>query len=164
MPALSDHLAAIAIARSELKTAIGAAASGWEQPSLPPEAEEVNATATGEPWTPKQAAAHAIGALGFFSGFAAAGLGIEFDTTRPDVDTPDAALASLEAVFAAFEELTASMSDDSLTLPAPVGDGQIAYAATRGFTIEKDIAGALGMVEIHTADHAAQIARGAAAG
>lgn len=160
MPSLSEHLTAIASSRSELHAAITAAASTWEQPSLAPEAAEVNANATGQPWAPKQAAAHVIGAIGFFTGFAASGLGIEFETVRPDVDTAEQALASLEAAFTAFDQIAASITDDSLTLPAPVGDGQISYAATRGYTIEKNVAGALSMVALHTADHAAQIARG----
>lgn len=162
MPSLSDHLAAIANAKNELRTAINGAASSWEQPSLAPEADEVNSSATGQPWTPKQAAAHALGALGFFTGFVAGGLGIEFETSRPAADTPEEALATLDTVFAAFDEVVSAANDDSLTLPAPVGDGQITYAATRGYQIEKDVAGALSMVELHTADHAAQIARGTA--
>jgi hypothetical protein len=163
MPSLSDHLAAIANAKNELRAAINGAASSWEQPALAPEADEVNTSATGQPWTPKQATIHALSALGFFTGFAAAGLGIEFGTSRPAADTTDEALASLDAAFAAFDEIITAANDDSLTLPAPVGDGQVSYAATRGYQIEKDVAGALNMVELHTADHATQIARGTTA-
>jgi len=164
MPNLSEHLAAVTKSRNELQAAITGAASVWEQPCLAPEADEVNSNATGDPWAPKQAAGHAISALGFFTGFAAAGLEIEFAPNRPAVDTPEQALAALEAAFAAFDQVAASISDESLTTAAPVGDGQISYAATRGYTIQKDVAGALSMVELHTADHAAQIARGTSAG
>ncbi len=163
MPSLSDHLAAIATAKNELRAAISGAASSWEQPCLPPEADEVNPSASGQPWTPKQAATHALGALGFFTGFVAAGLGIEFDTSTPNADTSEAALATLDEVYAAFDQVIAAANDESLTLPAPVGDGQVSYAKTRGYEIEKDVAGALSMVELHTADHAAQIARGTTA-
>lgn len=161
MPSLSEHLAAIATSRSALHDAIAGAAASWEEASLAPEADELNPSATGDAWTPQQAAGHVIGAIGFFTGFAAAGLNVEFAPSPPQVDTPEQALASIGVAFDAFDGVAKSITDGSLTTAAPVGDGQIAYAATRGFTIEKNIAGALSMVELHTADHAAQIARGA---
>lgn len=164
MPTMSEHLEAIADARGQFRTAIEASAKTWEQPTLAPEADEVNPSATGEPWTPKQAAAHALGALSFFTGFAAAGLGVDFATNRPAAGSPEEALRGLDEVFEAFEATIAGATEESLALPAPVGDGQIGYAATRGYQIEKDVAGALSMVALHTADHAAQIARGAGAG
>ncbi len=162
MATLTELTNNIAAARDQLRAAIDGATDSWEDATLPPEADEVNPNSTGDAWTPKQAVTHAVGGVSFFSSFLATGLGIDFTISRPSIETPEDALDALDAAFEAVDALVAAASDDALTLPAPVGDGQIMYATTRGYEVQKDVTGALSMLALHTADHAEQIVRGTA--
>ena len=99
-------------------------------------------------------------AAAFFMGFAATGLGIDFEFVRPEIETSEDAARAVDSVFAGVDSLIAGASDESLILEAPVGDGQIAYASTKGIEVKKNVEGALRMIALHTADHAQQIAGG----
>ena len=163
MTTLTELADNITTARAQLRAAIEGAAGSWEDATLPPEADEVNPNATGDPWTAKQAATHAIGAAGFFSSILGAGIGVSFTPQPPEIETPDDALSVLDAAFEAADTLVAKTTDDTLELPAPVPEISIGYAAMRGHEIGQDVTGALTMLAIHTADHAEQIVRGTVA-
>jgi hypothetical protein len=160
MATLAELIADLASARDQMRAAVEGAAAIWEDAVLPPEGEEVNPGASGDAWTPQHTARHAIGAAAFFTSFAATGIGIEFEYVRPEIETPEDAARAVDKVFTDVDSVIARASDDSLTLEAPVGDGQIMYAATKGVEVKKNVEGALRMVALHTADHAEQIARG----
>lgn len=162
MATLPELIADIASARDRLHAAIEGAAGGWEDATLPPEADEVNPNSTGDPWTPKQAATHAIGAAGFFSSILGAGIGVLFTPKPTEIETSEEALAAFDAAFEAVDTLVAKTTEDTLELPAPVPEVSIGYAATRGHEIGQNVTGALTMIAIHTADHAEQIVRGTA--
>jgi hypothetical protein len=159
---LEELTDAIEGSAAELRTAIAAAEDYWDAAVLPPEADEVNPRATGEPWTPQEAADHAIGALAFFAGMAAAGFDADIEAPAPvDVSSPASALASLDRSVATCHAALEAADADVLTRPTRLGDRQVNYAATRGQAISKDVAGAFWMVALHSADHAQQIAGGA---
>jgi len=120
----------------------------------------VNPGASGDAWTPQHTARRAITAAAFFTGFAATGLGVEFEFARPEIETPEDAAQAVDAVFADVDSVLNGTTDDSLALEAPVGNGQIMYATTKGVEVTKTVEGALRMIALHTSDHAAQIARG----
>lgn len=162
MATLEELTYAIEESQSALREAIAGAEEYWQDKVLPPEAEEVNPRASGEPWTPQEAANHAIGSLAFFSGMAAAGFDADLEApAAPDVSSPAAALESLDRCVATCRAALAAASDGVLDRPTGLGDTQVNYAATRGQAIEKDVAGAFWMVALHSADHAQQIAGGA---
>lgn len=144
-----------------MRAAVEGAAAIWEDAVLPPEGEEVNPGASGDAWTPQHTARHAIGAAAFFTSFAATGLGIDFDYARPEIQTPEDAATAVDQVFSDVDSVLANATDDSLALEAPVGNGQIMYATTKGVEVTKTVEGALRMIALHTSDHAAQIASGA---
>jgi hypothetical protein len=157
---LTELTTDIATAHDQMRAAVEGAAAIWEDAVLPPEADEVNPSASGDAWTPQHAARHAIGGVAFFMGFAATGLGIDFEFVRPEIETSEDAARAVDSVFAGVDSLIAGASDESLILEAPVGDGQIAYASTKGIEVKKNVEGALRMIALHTADHAQQIAGG----
>ncbi len=148
-----------------LRDAITGAEGYWEAAVLPPEADEVNPRASGDPWTPQEAANHAIGAVGFFSGMAAAGIGAEISPPGPpDVTSAATALTSLDNSIASCRAALEAATDDVLSNSTGLGDTQVSYAATRGQAIGKDVEGAFWMAIVHSADHAQQIAGGASRG
>ena len=162
MTTLAELTSAIAESHDQMRAALEGAEGYWDARVLPPEADEVNPRASGDPWTPQEAANHAIGALGFFAGMAAAGAGTELDPPPPpDVSSNATALASLESGMATCNAALAGVTDELLANETGLGDTQISYAATRGQAIEKDVAGAFWMAALHIADHAQQIAGGA---
>jgi hypothetical protein len=162
MATVEELTDAIEAGQSTLREAIAGAGSYWQERVLPPEAEEVNPRASGEPWTPREAADHAIGSLAFFAGMAAAGFEADLEApAAPDVSSPAAALESLDRCVETCRAALEAASDGVLGRPTGLGDTQVNYAATRGQAIEKDVAGAFWMVALHSADHAQQIASGA---
>lgn len=162
MTTLHELTTAIEEGQAALREAIAGAESYWQEKVLPPEAEEVNPRASGQPWTPQEAADHAIGSLAFFAGMAAAGFDADLEAPDPpDVSSPAAALQSLDRSVRTCRAALEAASDAALGRPTGLGDTQVNYAATRGQAIEKDVAGAFWMVALHSADHAQQIANGA---
>jgi len=162
MTTVEELTKAIAASEAELRQAIAGAEGYWDAEVLTPEADEVNPLASGDPWTPQAAANHVIGALGFFAGMAASGIGAELDPAPPpDVSSVESALASLDHSISACHAALEAASDEALGNATGLGDTPVSYAATRAQAIEKDVAGAFWMAAVHCADHAQQIAGGA---
>ena len=98
-----------------------------------------------------------------FSGTAAAGLGAEVSLPGPpDVSSAADALASLDRSIATCRAALEAATDEALANSTSLPDLAVNYAATRGQTVEKDVEGAFRMAILHSADHAQQIAGGAA--
>ena len=162
MTTVEELTNAIAESEAELRQAIAGAEDYWDAKVLTPEADEVNPRASGDPWTPQAASNHVIGALGFFAGMAASGIGADLDSPPPpDVSSVESALASLGHSIATCQAALEAANDEALSNATGLGDMQVSYAATRGQAIEKDVAGAFWMAAVHCADHAQQIAGGA---
>ena len=162
MTTVEELTKAIAESEAKLRQAIAGTEDYWDAKVLTPEADEVNARASGDPWTPQAASNHLIGALGFFAGMAASGIAAELDPPPPpDVSSVESALASLDHSIATCHAALKAANDEALGNATGLGDVQVNYAATRGQAIEKNVAGAFWMAAAHCADHAQQIARGA---
>ena len=94
---------------------------------------------------------------------AAAGLGAEVPPPAPpDVSTAAGALTSLGRSIAICRTALEAATDEALANSTGIPDLAVNYAATRGQTIEKNVEGAFRMAILHNADHAQQIAGGAA--
>ena len=159
MSDLSDVRTAIDDGRKQLDQALAACGERWGAAVLAPEAEEVNPRATGDAWTPRQAAEHAIGGNGMFVRMVAAGLERDAPALEPlSRESADDARAALRTAIERSDGLLDAVAADDLARPTGLADRQIDYARSRGREITKSVEGALWMMALHMADHAQQIA------
>ena len=159
MSDLSDVRTAIDDGRKQLDQALATCGEHWEEAVLAPEAPEVNPRATGDAWTPRQAAEHVIGGNAWFARMVATGLERDAPALEPlSLESADDARAALRAAIEGSDGLLDAVTGDDLANPTGLGDGQVDYARSRGREITKSVEGALWMMALHMADHAQQIA------
>ncbi len=158
MATVDEFWAAIDEGRRALAGAIEAAADRWEAPVLEPEAPEVRPGATGEAWTPRQAAEHAIGAQSFHARLIAKAVGRDSARVDPPSLTSAAeALHVLDETSGSWDELFDAVGGSDLETPAALGDGQLSYLESAGLPASKTVEGALRLFAFHLRDHAQQI-------
>ena len=78
---------------------------------------------------------------------------------RRPIGASEPALDGLERTATETDEILSGVTEQDLGDPAPVGDGQIRYARTRGFELPRTVEGAMMMFVIHEEHHASRIAR-----
>ncbi len=153
-----EFRAAITEHRIALGDAIAAVAARWEEPVLPPEAPEVNPRASGDAWSPRQAAEHAIGAQRFFAGLIAEAVGREGPApARLSLASADEALRALDEAAESSDEVLRFVEDAGLPKAAGLRDMQIDYLRSRGVEASKTVEGVLHLFAAHLEDHAQQI-------
>ena len=104
---------------------------------------------------PRQAAEHVVSAELLFSRMVA-----EASRNRGGRHRQRSqALDGLERTATETDEVLSGVTEQDLGDPAPVGDGQIRYARTRGFELPRTVEGAMMMFVIHEEHHASRIAR-----
>lgn len=158
MARVDELRAAIEAGRGVLAEAIESAAERWEEAVLAPEGPEVNPGATGEAWTPRRAAEHAIGAQSFQARLI--GRALERESARvdpPSLPSAGEAVRVLEATAGSWDELFNAVDDGDLAKPARLGDPQINYLQSLGVSASKTVEGALQLFAAHLEDHAQQI-------
>ena len=160
MSNLSELIEDIQKSHVALRDAIETAEPYWEEICLPPEADEINPRATGDSWSPKQASGHVCGALSHFSSLVAKSLELDFSPNPPSADDAQAALDSLDKIIASSEIVLSTVNDENLSHSTDMSDMSVAFALSRGYTIDKTIEGVLRLMSVHTFDHAEQIKAG----
>ncbi len=159
MATVEELRAAIEEGRRALAGAIEAATDRWEAALLEPESEAMSRGATpGEPWSPRQAAEHAIGSEYFYTGMLADALQGERAPAAPlSLESADEALRALDQAARSSDAALSPVATRDLPKAAPVRDGQIDYMQMRGVSASKTVEGLLQLFAFHLQDHAQQI-------
>ena len=159
MATVDELRAAIEAGRGVLAEAIESAAARWGEALLAPEPEAMSRAATpGEPWSPRQAAEHAIGSEYYYTGMLADALQRERAAATPlSLESADEALRALDEAAQSSDPALSSVAMRDLPKPAPVRDRQIDYMRMRGVSASKTVEGLLQLYACHLEDHAQQI-------
>lgn len=158
MATAEEMRTAFAAAGQAMAGAIGESAGIWGDAVLPPEAEEVNARATGDAWTPQQTVEHAVSAVTFFRGLVATAMEQEAEPPQrtPFPSAEEAGVALTAAVDAATATL-GGVTDGDLDRPAGLPETSLAYLKSLGIESAANVEGVMLILAAHLDDHAAQI-------